>query len=383
MKLLVIAALCMFTATVSAQAPQAPDDRYVKQLAGKPLEEGKGFPGVIALGTPTPEMYKALGPGRENMDVPFWYFYDLGPWTLVVVAESDAETGQFVTRAIEISGGKAPATKRGARIGDPIKKIVGLYGKAEAFSSSVGSPLYANMMSIDVKTGVKHPLPDTEQAYKDSRYYPALSTLFVVAGGKVEKIVVVLTDDPLPVFLRDPATVKPSTMVVIDPSIDEPGYGKDPGNVVLHVPAPPALAPVKAAGFTLDVPKAWTKAGTAWTDKSGTEFVNVTETKAPGGKAQDFFAQEEQGFGANLVIPKQRALPGEFAATLGADAAYALVRQEPKKGKHGAPLRSFVLMASKGDRRFVVVVARTASGALPSPDGEALARGVLRSFRIK
>jgi hypothetical protein len=192
---------------------------------------------------------------------------------------------------------------------------------------------------------------------------------------------VVQADDPLPVFLRDPATVKPSTQVVIDPKVDAPtrGIGADSA---LHVPPPPPLVHVKLPGATLDVPRGWRKAGTTWTDASGKEQVSVTETQG-GGTPEAFFAAQEASFGANRVPPKQRALPADFATTLGVDHAYALWRQEGSKGKHDAPLRSFVLLATKGERQLVIVVSRTASGALPSPDGEALARGVLRSFRAR
>ncbi|MCW5802723.1 MAG: hypothetical protein KIT31_10075 [Deltaproteobacteria bacterium] len=364
--------------------PKAPDDSYAKLLAGKTLEEGKGFPGIVEVGTPTPAMYKALGAGREVAGMPFWYFYDKGPWTLIVVGEMSMETGGFMTRAIQLAGDKAPATKQGVKIGDPVAKVEKVYGKGAPFSGTVGSPAMAGMVSIDVKTGAKKPLPDVEKAFKDSLFYPKLGTLFVVTGGAVSGIVVVVIDDPLPSFLRDPKAVKPPDpgIVVIDPKVDEPGWGPDASSATLHVPPPPVLAPVVEKGFTVDAPKEWTKAGTVWTDKSGRELVEIVETKGTG-TPDAYFAEQDGKLGPNRVPPKQRALPAEFAKLIGADAAYALWKQEGKKGKKDAPLRTFVLMAAKGDRRFTLIVGRTASGASPSPDGEALARGVFRSFRIK
>ena len=81
--------LAAFAHTASAQTvPIGPDARYVKLLAGKSLVDGKGFAGLIELGTPTPQMYKALGPGREDPNFVFWYFYDRGAWQLTVIAET-------------------------------------------------------------------------------------------------------------------------------------------------------------------------------------------------------------------------------------------------------------------------------------------------------
>ena len=362
---------------IASAAPTPPTDAYAKKLAGKTIDDGKGFPGIVAIGDPSPEMFKALGPGRETAEAPFWYFYDKGSWTLVVVAEIDAETGSFVTRAIQVSGDRAPATSKGVRVGDAVKKITSAYGAGQPFTSTVGSPMLANLVSVDLATGKRTPLPDLEKAYKDSLYYPALGMLFVVgSSSKVSRIVVLVGEDPLPVFLRE--HVKPSTTAVIDPKLDEPDYvqGK------LHVPAVPPLVPAHEVGFWIDVPKGWIKADGKWSDPGSKESVEVKESTATN-KPAEFFAEAEKTFGVNHVSPSQRELPAQLAAELGADAAYALSGQEPSKGKHGKPLRSFVLMAAKGDRRFVIVVTRTVSGAETSPDGEALARGVLRSFRIK
>ena len=107
--------LPILLSSATALAQGAPTDAYAKLLDGRKLEEGKGFPGVIEVGTPTPAMYKALGPGREVAGTPFWYFYDKGPWTLVVVGEMSMETGGFATRAIQVTGDKAQATVQGDR----------------------------------------------------------------------------------------------------------------------------------------------------------------------------------------------------------------------------------------------------------------------------
>ncbi|CAN5295990.1 hypothetical protein BH11MYX1_BH11MYX1_48970 [soil metagenome] len=170
-------------------APPAPDDRYAKQLAGQPLVEGKGFAGVVELGTPTPRMYKALGPGREDTGFVFWYFYDRGPWQLTVMAET-TPTNDFQTRAIEISGAKAPATARGIRIGDTAAQVTKVYGAGEAFTGTVGDPKFEHMTTHDLRDGSSHVLPDIEATYRGGVFYPALGTLFVM-NGAVERIVVV------------------------------------------------------------------------------------------------------------------------------------------------------------------------------------------------
>jgi hypothetical protein len=167
----------------SAQpAPASPNDSYARQLAKATLVEGHGFPSVVELGTPTPQMYKAIGAGRESLGMPFWYIYDRGSWQLVVVAETTA-SGDFVTRAIEISGTHAPATKLGLHIGDPVARVEKLYGAGEAFTSSVGSPAF-----VTKATAAR------EATYKHGIYYPKRSTLFVIERGVVDKIVVVAPD---------------------------------------------------------------------------------------------------------------------------------------------------------------------------------------------
>jgi hypothetical protein len=178
--LLILAALAL---DARAQ-PAAPDDRYAKQLAGVAFVEGQGFPGVVELGTATPQMYKTLGPGREALGMPFWYFYDRGTWNLVVVAEMTA-SADFTTRAIEISGVHAPATKLGLHVGDSVARVKQLYGAGEAFTSTVGSPKL-----------VTDTIADLEATYKAGIYYPKLSTLVVIKRGVVDKIVVVTGSSP-------------------------------------------------------------------------------------------------------------------------------------------------------------------------------------------
>jgi hypothetical protein len=169
---------------------------YVRLVAGKTLEEGKGFPGVIAIGDPTPSMYKTLGEPREDMAYPFWYFYDKGPWALTVVAEYVADT--FRTRAIIISGSGAPATTKGVHIGDPTSAVASAYGKAVPFSGNVASPAFNKLTWVAVKPGVSMGVhkgggqnPDSDAPFRDSLFYPALGTLFVVHEGKVAQIAVV------------------------------------------------------------------------------------------------------------------------------------------------------------------------------------------------
>ncbi len=183
--------LAAFAHTASAQTvPIGPDARYVKLLAGKPLVDGKGFAGLIELGTPTPEMYKALGPGREDPNFVFWYFYDRGAWQLTVIAET-TPSNDFQTRAIEISGPKAPPTSRGIHIGDTAAQVTKAYGTGVVFDGTVGDAKFAHMTTHDLRDGSSHVLPDVEAAYKGGVFYPALGTLFVLKGGTVERIVIV------------------------------------------------------------------------------------------------------------------------------------------------------------------------------------------------
>ena len=182
----------------SANEPSTPpptatsgsDEQYIRVLTGKTFEEGKGFPGAVAIGDGTPSMYQKLGAGREQVGLPFWYFFDKGPWTLTVVAEFVADA--FRIRGIIVSGTGAPPTAKGVRVGDAVSKVTSVYGIEAPFSGSVGSPLYKDMVMVDVQTGRRSAAPDTEAVFRDSLFYPKLATLFVVQKGQVVKIAAVL-----------------------------------------------------------------------------------------------------------------------------------------------------------------------------------------------
>ena len=177
--------LCALSAVALANTPKSPDDRYTKVLAKAELVEGQGFAGVLELGTPTPEMVKTFGVAEEKLGKPFWYVYDRGDWTLTVTADFDAKH-DFKTHAIEITGAKAPGTKRGIHIGDKMTKVTKTYGKGEAFTGTIGSPRFAKHDDGE----------DPEAVYKTGVYYPKLSLLVVAKDGKVDRIVVVAPGTP-------------------------------------------------------------------------------------------------------------------------------------------------------------------------------------------
>jgi hypothetical protein len=95
-----------------------------------------------------------------------------------------------------------------------------------------------------------------------------------------------------------------------------------------------------------------------------------------------FFGRIQQEFQRNNLPKTERVPPPDFCTMIEVDKALVGCVQNGGLGKGGYPLRTFYLIAVKGQRQVVVSVSRTTSGAQASPDGEALARGVMRSLRL-
>lgn len=188
--------------------------------------------------------------------------------------------------------------------------------------------------------------------------------------------------------------------VRIDAKVDAPIVDPDAeGNAFRFlVPPAPELVAFNGEGFEAMVPKSWPRDGDAWKDPKSIESVTI---KVMRGSAQEtpenVISVVVGSLGKNLVPEAQRRLPPEFVKMIGADAASCAMTRDQRGGKNGLPLQSYFLMASKGEKRILVIVTRTqhptridrpgggfaASRPAGSPDGEALARGVMRSLRIR
>jgi hypothetical protein len=93
------------------------------------------------------------------------------------------------------------------------------------------------------------------------------------------------------------------------------------------------------------------------------------------------------------TLPRPRE---DCAVQVGAKEGWCGIAVAEGTGKEHLPLRSYVLLLIKGDRQCLVIVTRTQHpqeietpnggrsfmAFMGSPDGDALARGVMRSIRI-
>jgi hypothetical protein len=374
-------------------------DGYATLLSGRVLEEGQGFPGIAAIDEPLRDAFQKLGLGREEMasgDVyrPFWYFYDKGPFSLTLTGEEDDERGVMRLRGLLLSGSGAPGTRRGVRIGDPIEAVTKTYGVPQRWSTTFGSPHYT-ITSLRGPDGKVRELAHPDAPFKESLYYPAISTFFVPAEDKVSQIGIVAADNPVAIFLRP--RVKPCQGVREDTSIDVAKYLPDPtapplpikGAVALtlHVPPIPTLASLDYAGLgRIVVPRDWTRPQQGrWTDPRGygTLQVGYVAGAEAGKTLRETLAIMDRMIGGNQLPPWQRTAPTEFLELTGADEAYALLLNAPAKAPANIPLRIYILIARKGERQYSVFVDRTvASPSGPSPDGVALASGIMRGLRF-
>ena len=141
---------------IASAAPTPPTDAYAKKLAGKTIDDGKGFPGIVAIGDPCAGDVQGARPRAR----------DCRGAVLVLLRQGlvDARRGRGDRRrdrqlrdACDPGlGDRAPATSKGVRVGDAVKKITSAYGAGQPFTSTVGSPMLANLVSVDLATGKAH-----------------------------------------------------------------------------------------------------------------------------------------------------------------------------------------------------------------------------------
>ncbi len=95
------------------------------------LIEGLGYEGILTVYDETPRMYRRLGTPRTDPKRPLWYFYDSGPFRLVVRAEY--RDSRFFVASIQAAGGERGriVTNSGVRSGDPLRKVIDTHGEPE------------------------------------------------------------------------------------------------------------------------------------------------------------------------------------------------------------------------------------------------------------
>ena len=338
-----------------------------KIFDGKIVEEGRGIPGIAELGMTVAKMVGIAGRPMEKHGRPFWYFYDACGVT--AVAQFDRAAMTFSLRAIIFEN--ARSTKSGLAIGDPLKRVIELYGNPTKFRGSVRDPQLESYVSIDAHSGRETPLEGDASATRSGMYYPDLHTLFVGSHGKVRRIVVVQSDDPLPSWLRA-AGAKPDG-VVIDPKVSAPKWD----GLVLRLPPPPDVKPLRRKGLRAAAPKDWKQDGTRFVAPEGHEFVRLELffDAAP-------WKAEIAKFPRNSLPRALRTLPARFLKRVGATAGQAIEYQSPRGGNAGMPLRHYIIAIRNHGAYAVVEVTRTATGAMASPDGEELARRVFRAVHL-
>jgi hypothetical protein len=367
------------------------NDKYVKVLAGKPLVEGKGFPGLLVVGAPLPTVVPLLDWGREEpTGFPFWYFYEKGPWKLTVIAARDRErcwSALYRIEALVVEGAGAPATSRGLHVGDPRARVTELYGaKTTPFEGPIDHR--GSTRDKPVMWGGGTPDMSAREAYdeelKAGAYYPELGLIVTFLDDKVAKMIAFFEYPPLPLWLRPTPDTQNVYIARIEPGRSVPALENPdaPWGTIL-VPPPPPLEKAVIEGVTLSVPKGWAREGSFVRSPLGPEQIVVTvHTAEPGATAEAWFEGERDAT-ENRNLPKvQERLPAAFVTSLGADAGFATDFEQDKAGIGGLARRSYVLFLAKGARRVRIEVSRTAGSRQPSPDGIEMARQILTSVRL-
>lgn len=321
-----------------------------------------GFPEVITLGEPLPDVTARIGRGAEDPTQPFVYRYDRGPWQLHVHTAPDDELGLHVVVALLITGAGAPPLAGQVEVGDPQSAV------EEAFPSATQERRQGALVFHDL----------------------SLRSMVTVCDGEVDCLSVYLPPRRLPVFLRK--RVRTNQLVSLDEGVSAPTSVPDPSAprhplfpsavpVKNVAPPPPPLSPwegLDAPSVRLAVP-GWTLQLAAdevtWLGPCGQERVRLRRRR--GSNLSEALAELPD----NQLPAEQRQLPAGLAARWGGDAAAAGRWQRPIEGSD-LSLRHFALLVERQGDVFELDVARRVQGATACPDGEALARGVFLSLRI-
>jgi hypothetical protein len=299
--------------------------------------------------------------------------------------------------AIIVAGAGAPPTTKGLRIGDPASKAIQAYGPSQPFNGAlVGITRKGQVRRMFTFEGETEQVVEDPPEFKDALFFPAAKLLVAVDKDKVSKLAIVEEEDTLPEFLQPPEKARPTPSVKLDPSVKVPT--PDEKATSFRVPPPPGLVGYKGREFTAMIPTGWILADDTWTHPDSVESVTIRAMKNDPEESLEaaVFAMLLTSGAENHLAPVQRTVTNAFCRMVGAAAGYCCVTVDEGRGNEGLPLRTYRLLLSKGDRRYEIVVKRTqhaqraelpgggfsATAFMGCPDGDALARGVMRSFRI-
>jgi hypothetical protein len=107
---------------------------YWEFFGETPFTPGRGFVGRLEVGDLVSDMYDRIGGGHEEMDYPFWYFFQDGPYAFTVIGRYDTESMSFpivglVLGGLEDSPPPDLATPEGVGVGTPWPEVVEAYGR--------------------------------------------------------------------------------------------------------------------------------------------------------------------------------------------------------------------------------------------------------------
>ncbi|OGD78457.1 MAG: hypothetical protein A2Y64_05775 [Candidatus Coatesbacteria bacterium RBG_13_66_14] len=132
-------AILLFLAvgTLLAEAPYPMPEgsmSYWEFFGDTSFTPGRGFVGKLELGDLVSDMYDRIGGGMEEMDYPFWYFFEDGPYAFTVIGQYDTASMSFPIVGLAL-GGLADfpppgfTTPEGVGIGATWPDVVAAYGR--------------------------------------------------------------------------------------------------------------------------------------------------------------------------------------------------------------------------------------------------------------
>ncbi|MCX7022219.1 MAG: hypothetical protein NTW26_08135 [bacterium] len=174
----VTALLFLLVGTLLAEAPYPMPEgsqSYWEFFGDTPFTPGRGFVGKLELGELVSDMYNRIGGGSEEMDYPFWYFFEDGPYAFSVIGVYDKDSMTFPVIGLALGGlAESPpptiTTPEGVGVGTTWPEVVALYGRPAMGVRAAGAS-YPELGLI---------------VYLDN--YFNVSTLFVQVPGPPEEL---------------------------------------------------------------------------------------------------------------------------------------------------------------------------------------------------
>ncbi|MBL4845168.1 MAG: hypothetical protein JKY65_06565 [Planctomycetes bacterium] len=347
-----------------------------RRLRGEALLPGVGFLGLFETGWSLARVMDLhgrpdyLGPDGDQA----FFSYEFSEWLVRITTSVDDEVGVPCVESFVLSGPGAPPTVEGVRIGHSCADVLRTYGEAEREEFGPGCV---------------------------SLTFPHLGIFFHVKEGKVALYGVWRERSDVPVWLRK--SVRPNQRVVTTPGLATPDWVEGqvgeahpllPGAIPIDPSVPPAphLRRFGLGLLSIKAPSGWRAQKrnqplcARWRAPEGEDVVEVRVLDLPeaGLNAVRFGLSLKHGQASRLPALGD-LVPDDLCDRWMAEDAivYESQRALPPQGDADLSLRCYVLLVSRGEYMIQVEVRRTVLSSETSPDGEALARGVMRSLRFK